>query len=102
MSILREIKALKRKAASFISDLEQIEKVINTSFSTTNNGSPSEISTVEELAKILLVHPNTVRRFIEQGLLEPMRIGKKLYFIREQLPDLLALATKARKEIQHV
>jgi excisionase family DNA binding protein len=96
-AISREIKLLKQKAKTFISDLEQIEAIVD-STDAVDSTSPSEIITVEELAKILLVHPNTVRRFINQGLLEPMRIGKKLYFVREQLPEILAAATKARDE----
>ncbi len=40
-----------------------------------NTGSPSEMLTVSEAARLLHVHPNTIRQWSDSGLLKSYRLG---------------------------
>jgi excisionase family DNA binding protein len=41
------------------------------------NGLPSKLLTVTEVARLLYVHPNTVRRWSDAGLLKTYHIGRR-------------------------
>ena len=52
---------------------------------------PQKMLTVKEVASILNIHPNTVRRWEKKGLLESYGIGprRSLRFRREDMIDFL-------------
>ena len=43
----------------------------------TRNDPPPELLTVSQVASRLNVHPNTIRRWVRQGLLKAHRIGPR-------------------------
>jgi excisionase family DNA binding protein len=45
---------------------------------------------VREVAELLGVHPQTVRRLIHEGRLESVRVGGRLFVSRAALDELLA------------
>ncbi len=51
---------------------------------------PERPASVREVAELLGVHPQTVRRLIHEGKLEGVRIGSGLYVPRAALEELLA------------
>jgi len=57
--------------------------------------------TVKEVASILNIHPNTVRRWVKKGLLKSYSIGPRHYlrFKREDIADFL---NKSRNEVHTV
>jgi len=52
-------------------------------------GLPDRMLTAHEVAAILGVHHNTVRRLAEKGLLASYRLGKHVRFRREDVIDFL-------------
>jgi excisionase family DNA binding protein len=50
----------------------------------------SDPASVREVAELLGVHPQTVRRLIHEGKLDGVRIGNGLFVPRAALDDLLA------------
>ena len=59
---------------------------------------PQKMLTVKEVASILNIHPNTVRRWEKKGLLESYGIGprRSLRFRREDMIDFL---DKSKNEV---
>lgn len=55
----------------------------------------TELLTIGEVAKLLKVHPNTLRNWEKQGILKPARIGtKKLRrYKREDIQKLLRVSS---------
>jgi excisionase family DNA binding protein len=51
---------------------------------------PESTASVREVAELLGVHPQTVRRLIHEGKLEGVRIGSGLHVPRAALEELLA------------
>jgi excisionase family DNA binding protein len=51
---------------------------------------PDGPASVREVAELLGVHPQTVRRLIHEGKLEGVRIGSGLFVPRAALDELLA------------
>ncbi|MDH5365256.1 MAG: helix-turn-helix domain-containing protein [Dehalococcoidia bacterium] len=62
---------------------------------------PQKMLTVKEVASILNIHPNTVRRWEKNGLLESYGIGprRSLRFKREDMIDFL---NKSKSEAHEV
>lgn len=62
---------------------------------------PQKMLTVKEIASILNIHPNTVRRWEKKGLLESYGIGprRSLRFKREDMIDFL---NKSKSEAHKV
>lgn len=50
----------------------------------------TSLVTIQEAAKILRVHPNTIHNYIQRGQLKAQRIGSRI--IRIALADLDAIA----------
>ena len=57
--------------------------------------SPEGFYTLEEVAKLLKLHPRTLRRWIHQGKLEARRFGKQY---RLRLADLEHIAQTAKPD----
>ena len=51
---------------------------------------PDRPASVREVAELLGVHPQTVRRLIHEGRLEGVRVGSGLFVPRAGLDELLA------------
>jgi len=96
MSIRSELLKLRKKVSSVSEELETIAAMVDES--TGRTGSEKEIITIDGMAELLEVSPVTIRRYIKDGLLTPYRIGNQMYFLRRELPQMLAAATKAREE----
>jgi len=43
----------------------------------TNDNQDSEMLTMREVSKLLHVHPNTIRKWVDQGLIKAYRIGSR-------------------------
>ena len=50
----------------------------------------TELRTIEEVAPILRVAPETVRRFIHRGVLPFVKVGKRFLFSEEDIQIFLA------------
>ena len=59
------------------------------------NKLPRSMMTVKEVAAILHVHPNTIRRWEKKGLLKSYSIGPR-HNIRFSQEDILELLDKSR------
>ena len=49
---------------------------------------PQALLTVEELAKILRLHPKTIYRLVEQGKLTCIRVGRNIRFSPDVIKQL--------------
>jgi len=58
---------------------------------------PQKVLTVKDVASILNVHPNTVRRWEKKGLLSSYAIGSR-HSIRFKQEDILDFLAKCRQE----
>ena len=43
----------------------------------TNDNQDSEMLTLREVSQLLHVHPNTIRRWVDQGIIKAYRIGSR-------------------------
>ena len=62
-----------------------------------DNGMPLRMLTVREVAAVLNIHPNTVRRWQKKGLLRSYEIGPR-HSIRFKQEDILAFLGKSEKQ----
>ena len=96
-TFLNDIQQLKQKTKNlvvdfetkineYLTEFEDIEHFVN-ELQTTGK-IESEILTLQDLSKLLRVHDNTVRRFVSLGKIKARKIGKKLYFLRDELPTM--------------
>ncbi len=63
-----------------------------------NDNLASELLTVGQAARFLRVHPNTIRKWSEQGLLKPYRVGPRRdrRFRRSEVERLLKTESDSR------
>jgi excisionase family DNA binding protein len=66
---------------------------------TVGNGLEVELLTVDEVAKSLDVHSETVRRAIWGGHLGSIRLGNRVFIRRDQLNDYIARSTWPATEL---
>lgn len=59
---------------------------------------PQKMLTVKEVASILNIHPNTVRRWEKKGLLKSYSIGPR-HSIRFNQEDILDFLDKSKNEV---
>ena len=62
------------------------------------NKMPQRMLTVKEVASILNIHSNTVRRWEKKGLLKSYGIGPRR-FLRFRQEDILDFLEKSRSEV---
>ena len=62
------------------------------------NKLPRRMLTVKEVASILNIHPNTVRRWEKKGLLESYSIGHR-YCLRFKQEDIFDFLEKSKNEV---
>jgi len=62
---------------------------------------PQKMLTVKEVASILNIHPNTVRRWEKKGLLKSYSIGPR-HSIRFSQEDILDFLDKSRNGVRMV
>jgi len=65
------------------------------------NKLPRSMMTVKEVAAILHVHPNTIRRWEKKGLLKSYSIGPR-HSIRFKREDILNFLAESRNEVHKV
>jgi len=65
------------------------------------NRIPERMLTVKEVASILNIHPNTVRRWEKRGLLESYGIGPRRS-VRFKQEDMIDFLDKSRSEAHKV
>jgi len=63
------------------------------------NRMPQKMLTVKEVASILNIHSNTVRRWEREGLLKSYSIGPRR-FLRFRQEDILDFLVKSRNEVR--
>jgi len=66
-----------------------------------NNRIPERMLTVKEVASILNIHPNTVRRWEKKGLLQAYGIGPRRS-LRFRQEDILDFLDKCKNEVHTV
>ena len=62
-----------------------------------DNGRPLKMLTLREVAAVLNIHPNTVRRWGKKGLLRSYEIGPR-HSIRFKQEDIVAFLDKSEKQ----
>jgi len=62
---------------------------------------PPRMLTVKEVASILNIHPNTVRRWVRKGLLKSYSLGPR-HYLRFKQEDIVDFLNKSRNEVHTV
>ena len=62
---------------------------------------PQRMLTVKEVASILNIHTNTVRRWVRKGLLESYSIGPR-HYLRFNQEDIFDFLDKSKNEMHTV
>jgi len=62
------------------------------------NKLPQRMLTVKEVASILNIHPNTVRRWVKKGLLKSYSIGLR-HYLRFRREDMIDFLDKSKNEV---
>ena len=60
------------------------------SYSTQLTTQPNTILTAEELAKILPLHPETIRKWAREGRIPHRRLGRKIVFLSAEIDAWIA------------
>jgi excisionase family DNA binding protein len=66
-----------------------------------DNGMPLRMLTVREVAAVLNIHPNTVRRWGKKGLLKSYGIGPR-HSLRFRQEDVLDFLDESQNEVHKV
>jgi len=66
-----------------------------------DNGMPLRMLTLREVAAVLNIHPNTVRRWGKKGLLRSYEIGPR-HSIRFKREDVLDFLDESKNELHKV
>ena len=59
--------------------------------------SGTKLYDIQEIAKMLNIHPQTVRRWIHSGKLPERKLGKTYYISEQELNDFTQINTEEKK-----
>ena len=59
--------------------------------------SGTKLYDIQEIAKMLNIHPQTVRRWIHSGKLPARKLGKTYYISEQELNDFTQISTEEKK-----
>lgn len=97
-AIARELARLKKQASNLSKDLSHLEGIVQEGEAATKTADEQKIILIAEMADILNVSLNTVRRWLHAGRLEPhYKRGRTYYWLRADLENILRNNENSKK-----